>query len=305
MKLSLVLIIYRSNSSIAEDASIFCENALRNKNIKSNRIESDFDKNQIKSYFSNLSSLPDIAIVLGGDGTVLKSANSLVNYDIPLLSFNIGGNLGFLTQEKKFLYDKSFIEILEKEAFIIDYRNRIHCDVYSDENNNEIQKIKSYDALNDFYFKSVEEDISPTTQIQIEINDEKVNEYKGDGLIISSSTGSTAYSLAAGGPIVHPSINAFVINPICPMSLASRPIIIPDTSKVVVRAVQKNKREIKLWKDGSKCMTIKESFYCEINKVTKPCRMIKLDENISYYITLTKKLDWKGDLSLNKNQSIY
>ena len=103
------------------------------KDIKSNRIQSDFDKNQIKNYFSNLSSLPEVVIVLGGDGTVLKSANELVNYDIPLLSFNIGGNLGFLTQEKDFLFDKSFIEILEKEEFIIDFRNRLHCDVYANE----------------------------------------------------------------------------------------------------------------------------------------------------------------------------
>ena len=133
MKLSLVLIIYRSNSSIAEEASIFCENALKDRNIKSNRIESDFDKNQLESYFCNLASLPEVIIVLGGDGTVLKSANALVNYDIPLLSFNIGGNLGFLTQEKDFLFDESFIEILEKEEFIIDFRNRLHCDVYSNE----------------------------------------------------------------------------------------------------------------------------------------------------------------------------
>jgi len=302
LKLSLVLIIYRSNSSSAEEASIFCKNTLKARNIKSKRIDSDFDKNQLERYFCNLASLPEVAIVLGGDGTVLKSANALVNYDIPLLSFNIGGNLGFLTQEKDFLFNESFIEILEKEAFIIDLRNRLHCDVYSNEKNKAIQKVKSYDALNDFYFKSVEEDISPTNQIQIEINNEKVNEYKGDGLIISSSTGSTAYSLAAGGPIVHPSINAFLINPICPMSLASRPIIIPDTSKIVIRNLQKNKRAIKLWKDGSKCMTIKERYYCEINKLTKPCKMIKFDKSISYYSTLTKKLDWKGDLSLKNNQ---
>ncbi len=302
MKLSLVLIIYRSNSSIAEEASIFCANVLKDRKIKSTRIESDFNKNQLKNFFCNLASLPEVVIVLGGDGTVLKSADALVDYDIPLLSFNIGGNLGFLTQEKDFLFNESFIGILEKEAFTIDLRNRIHCDVYNNEDNKATQKIKSYDALNDFYFKSVEEDISPTNQIQIEINNEKVNAYKGDGLIISSSTGSTAYSLAAGGPIVHPSIKAFVINPICPMSLASRPIIIPDTSKIVIRAVQKNKREIKLWKDGSKCMTIKEQYFCEINKVTKPCKMIKFDKSISYYITLTKKLDWKGDLSIKNSQ---
>ena len=303
MKLSLVLIIYRSKSSIAKESSIFCEDALKDRNIKSNRMESDFENNQIETYFFSLASLPDLVIVLGGDGTVLKSANALVNYDIPLLCFNIGGNLGFLTQEKDFLFDHSFIEILEKEEFIIDFRNRLHCDVFSHENYKKRKLIKSYDALNDFYFKSVEDDISPTNQIQIEIDNEKVNEYKGDGLIISSSTGSTAYSMAAGGPIVHPSIDAFVINPICPMSLASRPIIIPDTSKVIIRTVTKNKRKIKLWKDGSKCMTIKESDYCEINKLTKPCKMIKFDKSISYYITLIKKLDWKGDLSLKNNQS--
>ena len=131
MNLSLVLIIYRSNSSSAKEASIFCTKALKDENIKSKRIESDFDNNQLESYFCNLAALPDLVIVLGGDGTVLKSANALVNYDIPILSFNIGGNLGFLTQEKDFLFDKSFIKILEKKEFIIDFRNRLHCDVYS------------------------------------------------------------------------------------------------------------------------------------------------------------------------------
>ena len=303
MKLSLVLIIYRSKSSIAKESSIFCEKTLKERNISSKRIESNFDENQIDNFFRNLKLLPELVIVLGGDGTVLKSANALVNYDIPLLSFNIGGNLGFLTQEKDFLFDKSFIEILERKEFTIDFRNRLHCDVYRNEIDTKRILIKSYDALNDFYFKSVEEDISPTNQIQVEIDNEKVNEYKGDGLIISSSTGSTAYSMAAGGPIVHPSINAFIINPICPMSLASRPIIIPDTSKVIIRAVQNNKRQIKLWKDGSKCLTIKKNDYCEINKVTKPCKMIKFNKSISYYIKLIQKLEWKGDLSQKNNRN--
>jgi len=213
------------------------------------------------------------------------------------LSINIGGNLGFLTQEKDFLFDKSFIEILEKEEYTIDFRNRLNCNVCINGKSSEKKIIKSYDALNDFYFKSVEEDISPTNQIQIEIDNEKVNEYKGDGLIISTSTGSTAYSMAAGGPIVHPSIDAMIINPICPMSLASRPIVIPNTSKVIIKPVKKSKGEIKLWRDGSKCMTIKENYYCEIKKGKAPCKIIKFKKSTSYYNTLIKKLDWKGDLS--------
>ena len=166
---------------------------------------------------------------------------------------------------------------------------------------NEKKIIKSYDALNDFYFKSVEEDISPTNQIEIEIDTEKVNEFKGDGLIIASSTGSTAYSMAAGGPIVHPSIDALVINPICPMSLASRPIVIPHTSNIVIRGVNKSQGAIKLWRDGSKCMTIKQNNYCEISKGSKYCKMIKFRKSISYYSTLIQKLDWKGNLSLKNN----
>ena len=230
MKLSLVLIIYRSDSSIAQEASKFCEEVLKAKNINSKRIESDIYKDEIEKYFCNLELQPNIGIVLGGDGTFLKCANALADYDIPLLSINIGGNLGFLTQEKDFLFDKSFIEILENEEYKIDFRNRLNCNVCINGTSSEKKVIKSYDALNDFYFKSVEEDISPTNQIQIEIDNEKVNEYKGDGLIISTSTGSTAYSMAAGGPIVHPSIDAMIINPICPMSLASRPIVIPNSS---------------------------------------------------------------------------
>jgi NAD+ kinase len=296
MKLSLVLIIYRSESSIALEASKFCEEVLKGKNIKSNRIEIDFHKDEIEKYLINPELQPTIGIVLGGDGTFLKCANALADYDIPLLSINIGGNLGFLTQEKDFLFDKSFIEILENEEYTIDLRNRLNCNVCINGTNSEKKIIKSYDALNDFYFKSVEEDISPTNQIQIEIDNEKVNEYKGDGLIISTSTGSTAYSMAAGGPIVHPTIDAMIINPICPMSLASRPIVIPNTSKVKIKPV-KNRGEIKLWRDGSKCMTIKEDYYCEIRKGRSPCKIIKFKKSTSYYNTLIKKLDWKGDLS--------
>ncbi len=297
MKLSLVLIVYRSDSPTAEEASKFCEEVLKAKNIKSSRVVSDFHNKEIEKHLCNPELQPNLGIVLGGDGTFLKCADALADYDIPLLSINIGGNLGFLTQEKDFLFDKSFIEILENEEYTIDFRNRLTCNVCINGTNYERKIIKSYDALNDFYFKSVEEDISPTNQIQIEIDNEKVNEYKGDGLIISTSTGSTAYSMAAGGPIVHPSIDAMIINPICPMSLASRPIVIPNTSKVIIKPVKKSKGEIKLWRDGSKCMTIKEKYYCEIKRGASPCKIIKFKKSTNYYNTLIKKLDWKGDLS--------
>jgi len=294
MKLSLVLIIFRSNSPIAEETAKFCERILDEKNILSTKLASDFNKNNIDDIFTK-EQIPDLLIVLGGDGTVLKSTDAIANHNIPILSFNIGGNLGFLTQDKQFLLDKSFLKLIEKDCFEINKRSMLECTVF-DENNelcNTSQKRK-YIALNDFYFKSKEDDLSSTNQIKIKIDDEPVNEYKGDGLIISSATGSTAYSMAAGGPIVHPSIDSIIINPICPMSLSSRPIIIPGESKIVIMTLN---RELQIWKDGSKCISFNKSDYCVIKKSSSITKMIALKNSTSYYSTLVKKLEWRGNLS--------
>ena len=298
MKLSLVLIIYRSKSTIAKETTLFCENLLKSQKVNVIKLASNFDSKTLQTNLETYDNLPDLVIVLGGDGTVLKSANSLFNFNIPILSFNIGGNLGFLTQDRIFLTDKSFINILERDEFIIDERTMLQCNHYEINLIDKKQsKISQFHALNDFYFKSIETDISPTNRIRIEINNEKVNEYKGDGLIISSATGSTAYSMAAGGPIVHPLINAFVINAICPMSLSSRPIVVPDNSKIVIKNINKEKNYLQLWKDGTKCLILEGNNYCEIIKAPMPVKIISLNDNISYYSTLIKKLEWRGNLS--------
>jgi len=294
MKLSLVLIIYRSKSAIAEEAAKFCASVLDEKSILSIKLESDFNKTSIEDIFSK-EQIPNLVVVLGGDGTVLKSTDAIANQNIPILSFNIGGNLGFLTQDKQFLLDKSFLEFIEKDYFKIDSRSMLECTVF-DENHKRYNtsKISRFFALNDFYFKSKEDDLCSTNQIQIEIDGESVNEYKGDGLIISSATGSTAYSMAAGGPIVHPLIDSIIINPICPMSLSSRPIIIPGISKIVIKTLSK---ELQIWKDGSKCISLKKSDYCLIQKSSNITNMISLKNSASYYNTLVQKLEWRGNLS--------
>ena len=298
MKLSLVLIIYKSKSTIARETAFFCEKLLKSQKILVIKLASNFDDKTLQTNLDINDNLPDLVIVLGGDGTVLKSSNALFNFNIPILSFNIGGNLGFLTQDRKFLIEESFIDLLKKDEYKIDQRTMLQCNHYQINLIDKRQsKISEFYALNDFYFKSIETDNSPTNRIKIEINDEKVNEYKGDGLIISSATGSTAYSMAAGGPIVHPLINAFVINAICPMSLSSRPIVIPDNSKVVIKNINKDNNSLQLWKDGTKCLTLHENDYCEIIKATKPAKMVLLNDNISYYSTLIKKLEWRGNLS--------
>ena len=294
MKLSFVLLIYRSNSAIAEEKAKFCQDALFKKNILSIKLASDFNRKSIENIFAKHQK-PDLIIVLGGDGTVLKSTDAIANQNIPILSFNIGGNLGFLTQDKKFLLDKSFLDLIEKDYFKIDSRSMLECTVFDDDHKtSNASQICKYYALNDFYFKSKEDDLTSTNQIKIEIDGESVNEYRGDGLIISSATGSTAYSMAAGGPIVHPLVDSIIINPICPMSLSSRPIIIPGSSKIIIRALN---RELQIWKDGLKCLAINKSDYCAIKKSSTITNMISLKDSTSYYSTLVKKLEWKGNLS--------
>ena len=294
MKLSLVLIIYRSKSTIAEEAAKFCASVLNEKNILSIKLESDFDKNIIEEIFAK-EQQPNLVVVLGGDGTVLKSTDAIANQKIPILSFNVGGNLGFLTQDKQLLLDKSFLELIEKDYFKIDSRSMLECTVFDEKHErSNTSKMSRFFALNDFYFKSKENDLCSTNQIKIEIDGESVNEYKGDGLIISSATGSTAYSMAAGGPIVHPLIDSIIINPICPMSLSSRPIIIPGISKIVIKTLSK---ELQIWKDGSKCVSFNKCDYCLIQKSENITNMISLKNSPSYYNTLVQKLEWKGNLS--------
>ena len=294
MKLSLVLIIYRSESTIAEETAKFCETVFNERDVLSIKLESDFDRTSIEDIFSK-KQIPDLVVVLGGDGTVLKSTNAIANQNIPILSFNIGGNLGFLTQDKQFLLDKSFLDLIEKDYFKIDSRSMLECTVFHENpKRSNTSKTSKYFALNDFYFKSKEDDLSSTNQIKIEIDGESVNEYKGDGLIISSATGSTAYSMAAGGPIVHPLIDSIIINPICPMSLSSRPIVIPGISKIVIRTLSE---ELQIWKDGSKCISFNESDYCLIQKSSNITNMISLKNSTSYYNTLVQKLEWRGNLS--------
>tara|TARA_Y100000589_G_C27157833_1_gene631543 strand:- start:529 stop:1425 length:897 start_codon:yes stop_codon:yes gene_type:complete len=298
MKISLVLIIYRSDSTIAKETATYCENIFNDKAIDCLILDSDFNKNSLEGKLKIKSKIPDLAIVLGGDGTVLKSVNVLINFNIPILSFNIGGNLGFLSQDNDFLLNKSFLYLLESDQFFINEMDMLECNLYKKgtKENSYSESAQSF-ALNDFYFKSVDNDISPTNQIEIRIDNEKVNEFKGDGLIIASTIGSTAYSMAAGGPIVHPAVNAIVVNPICPMSLSSRPIVIPGSSKIIVKSVKGMKSAVQVWRDGSKFLTITDADYCELKKGATSARLVSLRNSTSYYNTLIKKLDWKGNLS--------
>jgi NAD+ kinase len=167
----------------------------------------------------------DLVIVLGGDGTLLSAARAIGRSEVPLFPVNLGG-LGFLTA---ITIDEIYPEL--ERAFRGEHRvgkrRFLHIDVIRGE-----QTIASHEALNDAVLSKSA--IARMIDLEAFVDDQFVCSYKADGLIISTPTGSTAYSLSAGGPIIYPSVPAICMTPICPHMLTNRPVLVPQTSAIRV-----------------------------------------------------------------------
>ena len=300
MTTNLIWILYRSDSDTAYKETLNCKKIIEGYGKKVLFSEISNETNNINQLFSVSEILPEIALVLGGDGTVLRAARFLSQKNIPILSFNVGGNLGFLTHDRHILKQANFWERVSNNRFNIQKRMMLEATVFTENNKNERTIKKSFFALNDFYFRSFTEEIAPTCSLELEIDGEAVDKYKGDGLIFSTPTGSTAYSMAAGGPIIHPSMEAIIVSAICPMSLASRPIVVPPESELVIKPIREKKQKIKLWLDGTSGCIIESNDTCLIKKSNHSTSIIILNENLSYYKTITQKLHWASSLNVDK-----
>ena len=298
MTSNLIWILYRSDSDSAYKETLNCKKIIEGYGKKVLISEISAKTNNIRELILLSKEFPEIAIVLGGDGTVLRAARYLSPEKIPILSFNVGGNLGFLTHDRHILKQENFWERVSTNSFNIQKRMMLEATVFSENNNQKIIK-KSFFALNDFYFRSCTDEIAPTCSLELEIDGEAVDKHKGDGLIFSTPTGSTAYAMAAGGPIIHPSLDAIIVSAICPMSLASRPIVVPPESQLVVKPITGKHQQIKVWQDGSSGCLIEANDTCLIKKSNHSTLIIILDENLSYYKTITQKLHWSSSLNDN------
>lgn len=168
-----------------------------------------------------MSNFGDFTIVIGGDGTLLKATRFYSEYQVPVLGINVG-RLGFLSQG----FSNEIDLILE---------TLINGEYYTEERMmlTSMNKV----ALNDFVIKGY--DSSRTSKFYLEINGENVCDYIADGLIISTPTGSTAYGLSAGGPVLYPTMDAIVIVPICPHTLNVRPLVVPATEEIKIKTADK------------------------------------------------------------------
>jgi len=223
----------------------------------------------------------DLLIVLGGDGTFLSVGRLIGKKDTPILGINLGG-LGFLTEVKlDDLYP--VLESVLNGDYRVDKRLMLQTHVHR-----QGERIAQYSVLNDVVITkgALARMITLTTYIDSKF----VTTYRADGLIISTPTGSTAYSLAAGGPIVYPDLNVIVLSPICPHSLTNRPIVIPDTSKVEVILESENE-DVLLTLDGQVGFALRARDVVEIRKAEKGITLIQPKER-NYYEILRTKLKW-------------
>jgi len=218
----------------------------------------------------------DIIILIGGDGTFLSVATQAVEAQIPVGGFNLG-NLGFLTELNKDLMEESLRDIFHGQPKISD-RKLLQIDF----------KGERHLALNDVVVNKG--NIARLVKLRLDIDGHHVAEVSGDGLIISTPTGSTAYSLASGGPIVTPHVKGIVITPICPHSLTFRPFIVPDESKISVRLESEN-TEVFITVDGQTVLPMEAGDSYEVSLHNRKLKMI-VSKSLNYFKLLNEKLNW-------------
>ena len=257
---------------------VYCTNELKEKLVSD-------DLNFVKTCNNeDLGKLVDVVITFGGDGTMLSAANLLLKYEVPILGFNIG-KLGFLAEFSINNLDLTIKNIVNGDYRIVE-RAVLETEVLG----------KKIYALNDF----VLEKKNSTRLVTIECfsNRNHIADYRADGVILTTPTGSTAYSLSSGGPIIAPSTDVFCITPVCPHSLTLRPIVIPDNVEVTFR-VKENSNEVNLVADGKNQVTLKENDFVLVKKSQYSVKLIKPLES-SYYDVLKAKLLWATGLPENK-----
>lgn len=229
-------------------------------------------------------------VVLGGDGTLLGAARRTGRYGAPILGVNLGG-LGFLTGTPlQDLY--TVIELMVEGRLEMERRVMLETKVIRNG-----QGACEFQVLNDVVINKAT--LARIIDLDVTINDEFLTTFRADGLIISTPTGSTAYNLSAGGPILYPTMENFILTPICPFTLTNRPIIIPDTSVIQVEMRNESEETVILTFDGQVGFDLCYGDRVRIRKSKKKIKLFRAPQQ-SYFKVLRTKLMW-GGVTYNKN----
>ncbi len=222
----------------------------------------------------------DVLISFGGDGTMLSAANLVLKYNIPIMGVNVG-RLGFLAEYSVEQLDTALIDLVEGNFRVVD-RSVLECNIEG----------KMFYALNDFVIEK--RNSSRMITISAYTNEHYIGDYRGDGLIVTTPTGSTAYSLSCGGPILSPSSKVICLTPIAPHSLTYRPLVLPDTNEIDLVVVSPT-GEANFVADGRTTLPLKNNQTIHIKKSDYVVKLVK-PVNSTYYDLLRKKLLWAANV---------
>ena len=226
----------------------------------------------------------DLIIVFGGDGTLLNSARQYLNYEIPILGVNMG-NVGFLTDISVDNFDLAIKEILSGK-FKIEERNLVSAKF----NENHLYGLNEVVIHSGAYAQLM--------RYRLSVNKKAVYEQRSDGLIIATPTGSTAYSLSAGGPIIHPSLDVWTILPMLPQSLSSRPFIISSDENVEMELFEGPNKNAKICVDGQDDIDVPYGVKISISKMEKTLKLVHPEDN-DFFEACREKLGWSLNISNN------
>ncbi len=298
MQLNNVIIVHKAGDRSSRSLAETCVKQLERRGCDVLMGPSGAKDNPYPVFLASTSQPIDLAIVLGGDGTALGAARQLAAAGIPILSVNVGGHLGFLTEPlESFVTDSAAETIWDRltaDRYAIERRMMLQAAIFAGEQRHAAPVSEQFLALNDMCIKPAAADRMLTSLLEMEIDGELVDRYQGDGLIVATPTGSTCYNLSANGPILHSGIAAMTIAPICPLSLSSRPIVIPPGSTVTVWPLGDYELNTKLWMDGVFGASLWPGQRVDIRMADCQAKFIILRENYSYYQTLREKLLWSG-----------
>ena len=227
----------------------------------------------------------DLLIVFGGDGTLLGSARKFLEFNIPILGVNMG-NVGFLTDVKVNNFKNSIKEILSGD-YVIEDRNLVSASFSN----------QTVYGLNEIVIHSGA--YAQLMRYRLSVNDKVVYEQRSDGLIIATPTGSTAYALSAGGPIIHPSLDVWTILPMLPQSISSRPFIISSSENVSIEILRGPLESAKICADGQDDTKVPFLENITISKMGNTLKLVHPKKN-DFFEACREKLGWSLDISNNK-----
>lgn len=224
----------------------------------------------------------DLAVVVGGDGTMLHVARSLASYALPMIGINLG-RLGFLTDLSADRMYEGLDELLRGE-FTVDERIMLQVQISNGRDN-----LNESVALNDVTLSKG--NTGRMIEFETHVNSEPVGRTRGDGVIISTPTGSTAYALSAGGPILHPLLPAIVFAPICPHTLGHRPMVLDDSSIIELEILDLAGADGNVFIDGLKQLAVSGNEIIRISRAETVTRMVRINSH-NYFTALRSKLGW-------------